>query len=132
MAESSTVDVNVKKGYLTKAEIREFYSTFDEYEQFTLIEDDVSLDPHNNFLYENFRAKNGARLDRSIATKDFILVGNDKCGVSAVLDIPVPPGASLSVKMSTWCNACHGGCIVARSHCFGIGMVRYGEGKEQQ
>lgn len=124
-----------KKVYSTKADIRPLYKLMDDYNPFTLISDDVCLDPHdeeNNFDYIKFRSKNGARLDRSIATNDFILVGFDKCAISAVLDIPVPPGASLSVKMSTWCNSCHDDYGIAKSHCFGVGMVPYGEGKEQE
>jgi hypothetical protein len=124
-----------RKVYSTKAEIVPIYNLIDDYNPFELIEDDVCLDPHdedNNFLYENFRAKNGARLNRSIATEEFILVGNDKSGISSVLDIPVPPGASLSVKMSTWCNPCHSGFRVENSQNFGVGMVPYGEGKVQK
>jgi hypothetical protein len=101
MDDSLACTVTERKVYSTKADIRKFYSTLDKYEQFKLIDDDVCLDPDdedNYFMYMNFRSKSGARLDRSIATNDFILVGDDKCGVSAVLDIPVPPGASLSIK----------------------------------
>ena len=55
----------------------------------------------------------------------------DKAGLSGVLNIPVPPGATLSVQMSTWCNPCHGVYEVEKSSCFGVGMVPFGSGKEQ-
>ena len=113
-------------------EIEPYFIVLDDYPQFEPVAKDVNLDPHDNsYDYTCFRTKNGGRLTREVLEKDFILVGNDKAGLSGVLDIPVPPGGTLSVQLSTWINPCHSGFAVSRGYCFGVGMVPYGEGKEQ-
>jgi len=126
-------DPSIGKVWTTRDEISEMYCGLDDYEQFELTDKNVSLDPHEEggFSYSCFRSKDGGRLSKDILDNDFILVGNDKAGLSGVLAVPVPPGGTLSVRMSTWVNPCHSGYEVSPSYCFGVGMVPFGEGKEQ-
>ena len=115
--------------------VADVFNEIGEYQQFETIPKDVCLDPYdedNNFLYTNFRSKDGSRLSKEIVENEFILVGNDKCGLSAVLDIPVPPGGTLSAQISTWCNPCHSGLGVEHNRCFGVGMVPVGSAQDQQ
>jgi hypothetical protein len=137
MADSLPIAPSEKNVYSTKAEISQFYSSLEEHTSFLLIDDDVCIDPHdeynnNNYQYNMFRTKNGGRLNRAIATIDFILVATHKGCISAVLGIPVPPAATLTVKISTWCNWCDDACEVENCPCFGVGMVPYREGKVQR
>ena len=136
MAEPPTSDdLSVRREWTTKQEIQDICDILDDYPQFRWVASDVCLDPDdedNNYLYSTFRTKSGGRLTRAVVDGDATLVGNDKAGLSAVLDIPVCPGATLSVQMSTWCNPCFGGYSVCKSQCFGVGMVPYETGTVQK
>lgn len=128
-------DGSIRAEWTAKEEIQPFCEILDDCPEFEWVPSDVCLDPHdkaNNSLYSDFRTKSGGRLTREVVDKETILVGFDKCGLSAVLNVPVPPGATLSVQLSTWCNPCHSGYGVENSKCFGVGMVPYGTGTEQQ
>ncbi|CAE7466648.1 unnamed protein product [Symbiodinium natans] len=130
-----SADASSARAWTCKKEIAEIYSPVVDDQQFELIEEGVSLDPHdqdNSYMYTSFRSKDGGRLTREIVDRDFVLVGDDKCGLSAVLNVPVPPGATLSVQMTTWCNPCHSGFGVTKSGCFGVGMVPYGCAEVQE
>ena len=127
-------NTSVGRAWICKKDIAEIFSHVGGV-QFDLLEEEVSLDPHdedNNYMYSCFRSRSGGRLTREIVDEDFVLVGDDKCGLSAVFDVQVPPGATLSVQMSTWVNPRHSGFGVEESSCFGVGMVPYGCGKVQE
>lgn len=115
--------------------IYDIIEAVDEDEQFEEIPLDVCLDPHdeeNNSFYFAFRNKDGSRLTKETVDNKCILVGNDKCGMSRVLAVPIPSGGSLRVHLSTWVNPRLGGYEVCATTCFGVGMVPVGSAQEQQ
>lgn len=85
-----------------------------------------------NYLRSAFRSINGEKLTVEIIHRDCILVGNDKAGMSIVLNIPVPVDASLNVHMKTWVHPCHSDYGVTKTSAFGVGMVPTGDAKEQE
>lgn len=100
----------------------------DEYAQFEPVPEDV-VDVAEEF--STFRHSNGSLMTDEIAKTECILMGRDKSGLSMTLGVPVEPGATLSVIISTWVNPCHSGFAVSASKCFGIGMVPCGTAKEE-
>jgi hypothetical protein len=52
--------------------------------------------------------------------------------MSIVLGVPVPPDATLTVRLKTWIHPCHSGYVVTESNTLGVGMVPMGQPKEQQ
>eukprot|EP00567_Pseudictyota_dubia_P018050 CAMPEP_0197434776 /NCGR_PEP_ID=MMETSP1175-20131217/2462_1 /TAXON_ID=1003142 /ORGANISM="Triceratium dubium, Strain CCMP147" /LENGTH=300 /DNA_ID=CAMNT_0042963617 /DNA_START=143 /DNA_END=1045 /DNA_ORIENTATION=- len=52
-----------------------------------------------------------------------ILYANDKAGLSAVLNLHIPPGATFEANLRTWLNPCHGSYGIEPNFVFGLGVV---------
>ena len=98
-----------------------------ECEQFEILPKDFS----DFFRKDEVRIMGGTRLTQEVADSQCILVGDDKCGLSLSLAIPIAKGASFKATISTWVTHCHGNYALSEQLNFGVGIVKYGCGKEQ-
>jgi hypothetical protein len=111
-------------------EIYEFLEDLSDYEQFECLH---TKDVQEEWTQESIRilgAPSGGKLTTSIVDSQCILVGNDKCGLSMKLNIPVKAGSTLVVKLSTWVTPCN--AEICETRCFGVGMIPYGKDKGEE
>jgi hypothetical protein len=111
-------------------EIYEFLEDLSEYKQFECLH---TKDVQEEWTQESIRilgAPSGGKLTTSIVDSQCILVGNDKCGLSMKLNIPIKAGSTLVVKLSTWVTPSNP--EICETGCFGVGMIPYGKDKGEE
>lgn len=90
-------------------------------------------DEMDDWIKENGRIAKARRerIRREFIDDFCILRAFHKAGLSIVLDLPIPPGATLNAKFSTWINPCYDGFQVAANEIFGVGVVPLGTAQEE-
>jgi hypothetical protein len=120
-------------------EIESLLEDLSDYEQFTLLPKYDDLEEDQKGSESSLRIHQtiglispGNKVHKGNLDDKCILHAFDKAGLSMVLDLPVPPGATFEANLSTWISPCDGAeSKIEPTLHFGVGVVPMGTATEQ-